>query len=336
MNQAPIGNESVRTFILRALEQHQTHAFLLQGPKGVGKRSMVEWVAQSRFCNSRTQGQPCGVCQACAQVKSHTHQDLWWVERGADSQKISIDQIREIKNFAQLSSFQAQDRMVVIDGVGDLTEEAANSLLKVLEEPSVGVVFFLIDHQQQPIPVTIRSRCVVLHCGLVTDSAIVEWLEQQGVAKELAEMLARQAGGKPGIAYGFAKDDQVLARRYEIADRFLTLWQAGGWAALQLWFNAELGGSKSNTPASENRELATFWLMIWLELARDMLLTKAGLPHMVRYQKLQTKLELLTQHKDVRTLVDMCKKLEAAVAAVAANAQVRLTLESLALSLTQL
>lgn len=333
MVQAPLGNERVRHFLEQSMAGNLAHAFWLRGPRGVGKAALVEWLARCQWCTQSNAGQPCGRCTACVQVGGHSHPDLCWVARAEDAQRITIDQIRELKNFTHLTSWHGHQRLAVIDGVGDMNDEAANALLKVLEEPAAGVRLFLLDHETQRPLATLRSRCVDLYCGLVPAADVATWLVAKGAEPSQAQELAHEANGRPGKAKQLLDDESEQRARQEVASRFLAYWSTGDWSGLQVWLNGQLGGKGANLAASENRELATQWLTIWLEVSRDTIMYKAGLPALMRYQNLKTGVQLVSARVSLEGLLAASRALQGALRAISGNAQVRLAVEALALNL---
>jgi len=266
-------------------------------------------------------------------VASHAHPDLVWLKPAEDKTLVSIDQVREVVSFTQLMAMGGGSRAVVIENVAELTPEAANALLKVLEEPPSSVVFFLLDHQDSSLLATLRSRCTLLMLALVPTLEIQKALEVNGADVTLASELARQAAGRPGLALSLLATEGELERKYEVAAQFVALLKPGSWAALQRWFDSELAVRRGATGA--NLELPSV-LGIWLEVARDVLLLRLGLTSAIRYQKLQPELQLLAEQQTLTGALARCRTVGQALSKLAHNANARLTFEWLAVTLPRL
>jgi DNA polymerase-3 subunit delta' len=277
---------------------------------------------------------PCGFCTSCRQVDQGGHPDVLWVAPLQDKNQVSIDQVRELIRFAQLTSLTDHYRVVVISNVAELTPEAANALLKVLEEPPKGVIFFLLDPDQGAVLATLSSRCVVLELGLVPQPEIKQGLEDLGATHSKAEELARLASGLPGVAVNALGNEPGLEGRYELARVFLKLLGSQSWVPLQQAIEANVGkGAVESGAGSQN---ATRILALWLEVARDLLLLKLGLTSSTRYQKLQPELQLVVDQRTVLNLLSVCRDIQRALQKLEANANPRLTLEWLGLNLSRI
>ena len=197
------------------------HAWLLAGPRGVGKASFA--LAAARRLLSDASGSPpdlpgLGTPEDHPVVKliaAGSHPDMRWLERlpnektGKLNRNITIDQVRELGEFIGLSPALSPWRVVVIDSADELEGPAANALLKMLEEPPANTIFFLISHAPGRLLATIRSRCRRLQLHRLGDDAMASVLEQQLPETSEAERkrLIPLAGGSVGRALAFASLD---------------------------------------------------------------------------------------------------------------------------------
>ena len=172
------------------------HAYLFEGPDGVGKATFALWLA--RYVNCEAAERPCGTCRSCRLMGTGAHPDLIVV--GADPEKatriISVDQAHTLIGALQLQRHSARRRFVILDPADVLNEDAANSLLKTLEEPPRGTQFILITSRVGALLQTIRSRTERVRFGPVPQAAFAGWLGGRGISE--AHGLA--ASGSPGIA----------------------------------------------------------------------------------------------------------------------------------------
>jgi len=219
---------------LRSKRERMPHALLIHGTQGIGKLRLAERFVQSLLCESlEARGEPCGECAGCRWFGAGSHPDFRWVEPealarpsapGGDadepaavratkpSLEIKVDQIRALDDFLNLKSHRAGARVALIHPAEAMNPNAANALLKALEEPPGRAQFILVSHRPARLPATIRSRCVAVPIPLPDAGASLAWLESQGT-NEAASWLAF-ASGSPLLALRYASEaGATLARR---------------------------------------------------------------------------------------------------------------------------
>lgn len=140
----------------RGVGERTSGVFLLNGPQGIGKRKTAKFIAQKFLC---TTGEACGVCPPCQQIR--TGQSPSVHEIAPEDEMIRVDVVQKLLHSVQLRSL-TQKRFVIIDGTEKMNQQAANTLLKTLEEPPEGLYFFLITSQISRVLKTIRSRSQVI------------------------------------------------------------------------------------------------------------------------------------------------------------------------------
>lgn len=199
------------------------HAILLKGPQGTGKLDFARALAQSLLCEQpKTDGMACGGCSSCHWFGQNSHPDFRQLqpealneteeaEEGATNKKkpsrqISVDQVRGLADFANMTAHQGRHRVVLIYPAEAMNTSAANALLKTLEEPTAGMLMILVSHKPQQLLPTIRSRCMVLAAPMPSTEQSVAWLEKQGV-DDPATLLA-QAGFAPLLALTLSGEAQ--------------------------------------------------------------------------------------------------------------------------------
>lgn len=158
------------------------HAYLLTGADPAGLQDLAKYLAQSLICERRPDG-PCGECRACRKVAEGNHPDLHWVRPSGASLKIS--QMHEMRELSWLRATEAPGKVFVVDQAESMTTEAANSLLRILEEPPGGATFILLSSQPQQLLPTILSRCQRL------DANLAEALPEESLRAELRALVAR-------------------------------------------------------------------------------------------------------------------------------------------------
>ena len=205
------------------------HALLIHGARGTGKLALAERVAQFLLCED-TVTKPCGRCEGCRWFLAGSHPDFRRLEpealarhpvepeEGAEtpakrtkpSTEIKVEQVRDLAGFLNLRSHRGKLRVALVHPAEDMNPNAANALLKGLEEPPASAVFLLVSHRPSQLLPTIRSRCVALPVPIPNRDAALKWLLAQG-AKNPERWLS-YAGGAPLQALEYAASADVLER----------------------------------------------------------------------------------------------------------------------------
>lgn len=315
------------------------HAYLLAGPPHVGKMTLALDLAAAVNCagandySSLPDGEagPCWQCDPCSRVRRGVHADLSVLTVGGDSRvqtRISIEQIRDAENFLSVTPVEGGWKVIVIDGAETLSAgqgESANALLKTLEEPPERVLLLLLTTEEQAILPTIRSRCRLLALKPMPGDALAEYLaSQRGAEAEHARRLARLARGCPGWAITALDDPDVLETRSAELDRIAD----PDSVPLDQRF------SYANTLAngfSRDRESVRQTLYLWQGWWRDLLLVKEGVPGYVQNADRRNELETIAPSVASADIVEFLKRVQTTLAALDANANARLALESMML-----
>lgn len=176
------------------------HAYLFAGPAGVGKRTVAQAFAAALNCTTRGDD-ACGVCSSCHKLAGGNHPDIIQVEKSPDSRYYKIERIREVIKSAQHSPYESAYKVFLLDDAQEMTVEAANAMLKTLEEPGAGIVFLLISSVPHQLPRTVVSRCQMLRFGLLPDDAVRGWASANlQVDDGEADLIAGLADGSLGRA----------------------------------------------------------------------------------------------------------------------------------------
>ncbi len=209
-----LGHSVQRGWLESAVKQSRlASTFLMVGPDGVGKRTFARLVAKSMLCLRQTPGSmaPCGDCESCVQVDANTHPDLLQLEKSADASSLSIDKLVGSKENRMreglcyelhIKPFGGVRRVAIIDDADTILDEAANSMLKTLEEPPLGSLIFLIGTNEQRQLATIRSRSQIVRFGRLDTSHVATLLLRNGILSEANEAseVAAMANGSIGMA----------------------------------------------------------------------------------------------------------------------------------------
>jgi DNA polymerase-3 subunit gamma/tau len=189
-----VGQSHVTATLANAIAAGRTaHAYIFSGARGVGKTTTARILAKALNCAEGPTPTPCGRCPACTEIAAGTSLDV--IEIDAASNR-GIDQVRELRDMVRYAPVGGRSKVVILDEAHQLTDEAANALLKTLEEPPPGVVFVLATTRPEDLADTIRSRAQHFHFRALSFAEIDDALQR--IAAE--EKLAIEPGARAVIA----------------------------------------------------------------------------------------------------------------------------------------
>lgn len=209
----------------RQAPEPRPHAVLIAGPAGIGKVAFAQALAQAHLCESPREQEGCGSCTACLWLASGLHPDFRCIEPepvpdGEDGEKkttISVEQVRAIADFVSLSAHRGAAKVILVQPAEALNINAANALLKSLEEPPPGTFFVLVTNRPHQLLPTIRSRCQTVSLRPPPVNQATAWLASAGV-REPALALAH-TGNAPLLAKSL--DDSTYWNRRAAFCRYL-------------------------------------------------------------------------------------------------------------------
>jgi DNA polymerase-3 subunit delta' len=215
------GHDDVVFAFRQAVERGRLgHAYMLVGPKGVGKRRFAEVLAQTLLCERRTpdQFEPCGGCPSCAQVRAESHPDVIKVSRQRDEHELPIETIRRAIHDLGFKPDRGRYKVAIIDDADDMNQASANCFLKCLEEPPPNSLILLIGTSSDLQLATIRSRCQEVRFQPLPAPVVARVLVRCEVVagQAQADVLAAMSGGSLERARGFA-DPALWRFRDELA-----------------------------------------------------------------------------------------------------------------------
>ena len=207
------GSEEIRAELARARTADKVHgAYLFEGPAGTGKAALAAWFARLLLCKGadRAAVEPCGRCHDCRLLATGAHPDLHVVE--ADGPRIKVDAIRELRAALGLVANERGRRIALIPEAEKLRAEAANALLKTLEEPPPGAVLLLVTSSAEALPRTLRSRTRRVRFPVVSERAVAAALEAEGMSPADAALASQLGGASPAAARAWAEKSLDAAR----------------------------------------------------------------------------------------------------------------------------
>jgi len=321
-----IGQDALRAQLERSLATGRlAHAMLIAGAAGAGKMRLALDLAQALNCE--TGSEPCDDCRQCTRIAASKHADVRVI--GAHGQAVKIEEMRELQQDAALVPFEGRNRVFIIDGAERMTGEAANCLLKTLEEPPDNVYLILLTQQPAALLPTVRSRCRLVELRPVAAGLIEAMLTEGGADAETAGTVARLAEGRAGWAAEAAADPTILEARRERLDDAMGV--AGMDYSARLVHAAALADRYG-----KDRETVLDWLGLLRRWWRDVLLHKSGRGDLAVNADRADALTAFAEACSVTEVGAAVRDVTDAIDHLGKNANARLALDVLMLRLPQI
>lgn len=271
-------------------------AALFEGPAGVGKRTLAFLLAVRANCRRPEGGEPCGSCPSCIKAFGGNHPDIRVYSPDTEGGRIKIEQMREMRQEAQYRPFEGKCRCFIIDPADLMTVEAANCILKTLEEPAETTHLSLVTAFPDQVLPTIRSRCLQLNFQPIPRAELERFLADRSL--DYPELRAAVSRGSVGVASAL---DPASFRK----DRDLALKLLEAWAPRQT-FAAILSGCEKLGLRVRDRVTAQRYLSLLQDLVCDLHLLETGsldrITNVDRVKELQKLSGLVTQERRSRLL----------------------------------
>lgn len=280
-----IGHGAAQAWLQRALRTERlAHAYLITGPRSVGKRTFALEIAQGLNCTaSSVADRPDHTCQQCRMIQRGVHPDVRVVRRAPERRTISLrpsassgpprefaDNVQFIQSDAQLRPVMARFKVYVIVYAEELADDAGNRLLKTLEEPPPFAVFLLTAIERGGVLPTIASRCQELRLRPAGRSELAEALVARGTEPDRAQQLAALAGGRQGWALAAAQEPALVEQQATSARQLV---EALSGSRVERLLRARVLSERWATQPEAVRETLRVWMSWW----RDVILVQLGL-----------------------------------------------------------
>lgn len=317
-----IGQDRVIRFLSRAYEKNRiSHALLFTGIPGTGKRTTAFALARLLQCQSARGTVACGVCPSCKKIDSGNHPDLVFVKPLGTF--IKIEQIRTLRKEFVLKPFEGNRRIAIITDAHTMNLEAANTFLKILEEPPMDSFMILTAHQVSDLLPTIVSRCQHIAFTPLSSKLIAEKLvTKRRSDRQIADIAAVWAQGSLGMALR-ADLEKVAQERNWILEQF----EALSLNTMHHLLNFAESLSKDKDNLLNNLEILKVWI-------RDILFGKLC-PKKIMNKDLIEKIDAVSQRYSVSSLLQKIKIVQRAQIAAQKGRNRQLVLEVMLIRLCQ-
>lgn len=242
----------------------RSHCYLLCGPSGSGKRMLAGILAAALQCEAEES--PCGRCLPCRKAMSGMHPDIITID-DPEKKTVSVDLIRQLQADAYIRPNEGRHKVYLIPRAQNMTENAQNALLKLIEEPPAYAVFLLLTDTAEKLLPTVRSRCAELRLEPVDPQEALPWLAARfpEQSRDALRAACLRTGGYLGQAEELLRGAFYLPQTLEFARAFETK----DTLALTMTLCA-----MEKQPRNKLQEI----LAQWRQLLADALLVRAGLP----------------------------------------------------------
>src|SRR5437870_12252810 len=176
----------------KLVEGRFPQGLIFSGPEGVGKRTCALMIAKALNCENAQAADFCDACSSCRKIGSGMHCDVTTISVEEDATQIKIAQVRQLLRMLDLQPLEGRNKVFIIDPADWLNAEAANALLKGLEEPPENTFFILIAINVHELPLTVRSRCQIYQFAPLT----LAEMRQHGITDELVLRWSRGSMGR--------------------------------------------------------------------------------------------------------------------------------------------
>jgi DNA polymerase III subunit delta' len=343
-----IGQKKILNLLQHGLDSGRlAHAYIFTGPEHIGKMKLALELAMALNCTGKVP--PCHECPACKKIVAGNHADVQIIRltrdddaaHGAEADtpasspagtpseatRISIDQVKEVQHSANLPPFEGKQRVYIIEGADQLSTEAANRLLKTLEEPPDHVTFILITVNVKLLLSTVISRCQRIEFPpMPIEEEAAALAERLHIDPERARLLAFLSRGCPGWAINAAADDVILERRNVNLDGVVSTIKAE--ADERFAYAARLAEG-----FSRNRKAVYDILDVWQDYWRDMMLAKTGCPQLIVNFDRKDEIIKMAEHFSLEGIKNAITRIRAAGTQLKQNVNPRLALEVLMLDI---
>lgn len=315
------GNELVvRNLKNACMYNRVAHCYMITGEKGLGKKTIAKAFAKSIQCECGNE--PCGKCSSCIQVENEDHPDVIYV-RHEKPNTFSVDDIRDgLNRSIMIKPYKSEKKIYILEDGELLNQQAQNAMLKTIEEPpEYGVIIILTENSEAFLP-TIKSRCVELNMGYVSNEQIKACLIGRGVdASRINDEVLSFAAGNIGKAILYLEDDAYQKLVWTVKDVFYRICDAD---------SVELHDAVERL--SVYKDNIRWVIELLRRMFTDMFLCKSGAKALVGEEE-GDKLMRLAEHYSYSDLPRIISQTELFMARQKVNVNIELSLELMLMEL---
>lgn len=300
------------------------HAYLITGPQGIGRCTLAVRMTQGLNCPQPiTPGTACRTCHTCQRIERMQHPDLLIVQAEEVGRTLKVNQIRELLRGLSLAPYEAPYKVALLLRFEEANPNAANALLKTLEEPPPQVILFVTAQDTETLLPTIVSRCEVIRLRPVPIDEVSQGLQTMWeIPDDEAKFLAHLSNGRPGYAHWLHKNPEHRQRRATWLDDHQQLLSAK--RAERFQYAENLAKDKA-----EFMQVLQTWLSLW----RDVMLKASGAQTPITNLDCENQIDHLAEKLNLDTTTQMVSNLELTLSRLQRYTNPRLTAEVLLLNL---
>jgi DNA polymerase III subunit delta' len=337
-----VGNEHISEYLTRNLLKNEASGvYIFSGPSNLGKTTAAKYFAKLLLCNGNSKtivGDPCDNCPSCDIFKnkmfsptdlSGLHADFHYIKKADDKKNISIGQVRGFIESLGMASFLNSYKIGIIKDAENLSIEAANALLKTLEEPKPNVVIILTVASIENLPATIISRSMILRFLPVKAGTIYDFLiKKYNIGRSAAKEFSRVCLGRPALAIKYLEDKKFYKTYADIISSLILSFYKDINERYAILDNllAKLSGQEL---VKESEKI----IALWQGIVRDLLLTHFGNADLIQNESISKELQKLSRNFTADRLLRIDSALARAKEYLSANVNPRSALESVILEI---
>lgn len=336
-----IGNSHITDFLGKSIENDNINGtYIFNGPDNLGKTTIAKFFAQCLLCSGKTSKiLPCDNCLSCKSFKKEnvedkftyttTHSDFYLLKPEKDKKNISVEQVRDFVKSLSMTSFLNSYKIGIIKHSEKLSKEAANALLKTLEEPRSKVVIILITDNVASLLPTIVSRSQVISFFPVKNDIIYDYLMENGASRSLAKNYSSLCLGRPALAMKFLESEDFKEQYYEKMYLFANFFNQD--INTRIMSIEEHYGKKLS--GQDGVKIVRRSIDIWLGIVRDLILIEFGNHNLIQHHIILDKITQVKGRIDIKKIVEINNSLKIAKEYLSSNVNPKLILEQIAINI---
>lgn len=322
-------SKSVQQYLKNSLlKVRLENSLIFYGEKYLGKLETAKYYVRLIMCENDKDLELCNTCSSCLQA-IHNNNSFFYLEVEPEKKQITVEQIRNLINFVEKTSLSSTHKLVIIKDVEKLSPNAANALLKTIEENRGNHTIIMTSSFIEEIPLTLCSRSILLRFNQISDNEIYEYLLKRGASREIALEKSKLANGKIGLAQKFFDDSDFYNYYMENILFFLNLLN------IKIHERICLSDSILNKQDSNNVQRDSFLekLSIWQRCLRDLILMDYNIYANKYYKNFKNNFNEIIDQMNTSRLINIYNAMQKAKNLLKNNSSPKLAMELLLIDL---